>query len=260
MGADTRKFVRGAKLPGKRAACRRMDDEVRRRARREPSRFCSLIMPSRTLHDFDLLSSAGVPLGNCRTIERDRSTFEEIREEIRMAVGDRCEDIMGAMSMELGRRVAEFREPFDWMNLDLCGPIQRVLERCVDHLARWCFREGSCLEVTVKCARENKDDARLIDMLAELAESTKIEPDRGRPLAVRRRELALFTLLVMHPLDHGWLPSGYLTASYREDRSDGSRGLPMLCSMATGYRSVGGHADKAIWSIIHELWDNRDNG
>jgi len=255
--ADTRKFVRGAKLSGKRTACQRIDDEVRRRARREPSRFCSLIMPSRTLHDLDLLSSVGVPVENSTVIERDSGTFEEIR----AAVGGRSEDIMTSRPMELEKRVAMLRRPFDWMNLDLCGPIQRGLVRSVEHLAAWCFREGSCLEVTVKCARENKGDARRRNMLAELAESAyKIEPDQGRPLAVRRRELALFALLVTVPLDHGWLPSGYLTASYREDRSDGSRGLPMLCSMATGYRDVGGHADKAIWSIIHELWDNRDNG
>lgn len=247
--------MRGAKLSGKRAACRQMDDEVRRRARREPSRFCSLIMPSRTLHEIDLLSSVGVPVRNSQIIERDRDAFKEIR----TAVGGRSEDVMTSRPMGLGKRVAMLRRPFDWMNLDLCGPIQRELVMCVDHLAAWCFREGSCLEVTVKCARENKDDARRIDMLTELAESFGL--GRGRT-PVGRRELALFALLVLVPLEHSWFPSGYLAASYREDRANGQTGLPMLCNMATGYEGVGDrtHADRAFLSAIQELWNRKNNG
>lgn len=242
--ANISKFRRGAALSGKRAACARIEEEVRRRIRLDPRHFASLIMPSKTRYEIDFLNSAGVPLGNSQIVERDRESFEEIYE----AVGrdTRPEDVMTSRAMGLGKRIATLRRPFDWMNLDLCGPIQRELISSVSHLAKWCFREGSCLEITVKCARENKGDNRRIYMLAEAC--TKLGGPAGT--LMERRFRAMFTLLVMVPAEHGWIPDGYMPTMYREDRANGRTGIPMMCHMATGYR----HDVRDSGKKIRELW------
>lgn len=244
------KFRNKMRLVQKRAACAPIEGEIYHLANGDPSGFSALVMPSPNMHDIDLLLKAGLSIRdlerNVLVVERDPASFAQIQDSLRhMGISPR--KMMTSRPMGLEKRVAVLDGPFDWMNLDMFGPIYMGLYECVDSLAKRCFREGSCLQVTMKCAREHESEKEILVALNAAAE------DFGIPYssdAVGRRRIALFMMLAARPVKYGWSPSKYIPATYREDRTGGKTGITMLCH-AVVYRRAEPHMAE---QRVRKLW------
>ena len=247
--------MRGAELRCKRAACRPIEDEVRRRvAARGADKFAALLMPSPNMHDVDLLLAAGLSQQdierNVRIIERDPEAFRLIWEALRKRGVLRPERVMTSRPMGLVRRVSVVRGPLDWANLDMCGPIHPALFRGVAHLAGELAR-GSCFQITVRCGREHAKDKALSLQLAAWGR------DIGLPTgSAERRRLALFALVAAAPLFPAarrapgkpvLVPDKYFHVAYR---ADGSNAV-MLCDAAV-YRHG---SEQELKGILPRLWE-----
>lgn len=200
------KFEEKRSLPNKRIANAPIMDLIRNRiAQVTPENFRAMVMPSPNLYDVEFLREHEVPDENVFVVENNPGFFSAIRLK--------CQCDMTDGPLDLEERVAFSRNlgvEFDWINLDLCGPINPKLFRIATTIASHkLLANNGIVTVTVKCARENTESQRFI---TELSQNPQ-EDLQGK------RESALAFILEDYFTHFGpYSLNTLIKSKYREDR------------------------------------------
>ncbi len=239
------KFHEGRELPNKRAACRPMLDHVRTAVTRKgPKQFRALVLPADHIYDVLLLREMKVPDENISTEDKNKISYQAIRNKTKTIMTDGPLDIGFRIAVEQGKK-------FDWVNLDLCGFIHPLVHGCVGSLAKDCFVENSFLMVTAKCARENPQAQEYITLLTQHCQQLGVPPANNFQEA---REQALFYILAAFPLRYNWFVQDFYFARYREDRLNKRSAAYMLCFGASYSQAHPINYDQKL----SDLWRSRE--
>lgn len=225
------KFTKNASLPNKRQSADPLVNELKDLiAKKTPSKFTALVMPSPTLYDLDILRKYNVPGKNIVVAENNSRLYKEIKRQPQASQVD-----MTDAAIDIEKLAFLQKDKFDWINLDMCGPISCSLYRIVSHAAKNNFVEDTFVWLTIKCAREGLHRRSEIDVLSDAF--TKVSNIANSTLQ-SKREMALRTILCLAPMEFGWYIKTWFCNLYREDRKEKDKSGAWMCCAGAVYTKL----------------------
>lgn len=209
---DTTKFRLKRELPNKRRATALLDAQLKIEINRvKPQNFHSLVLPSVNLHDIHILRGHGVPDRNITIVERETEDFHLIKQAC--PDGDTTDS-----SLDLRKRLflESGKSRYNWINLDLCGPIIESTLRCVQHVTGLCLKDRSFVWLTIKCGRDNNH----MDLCKWIKSKYPKLKNKSTNTLQEQREFLCMYILGTIPKEHGYKICFYHMETYCEDKQD----------------------------------------